>query len=141
MRFVVFAISFLCAIPRAHSTNTPVEKILQVSVTESGLIYVGRDTVNSDDLARYIQERLFKSYLGTGQMQREIRFAPTAAVPETVVDVVKQEIEEGQHRALTELCLARYKKKFDTLDTRQQTKIRRQFPVLFQPISKQSPGV
>ena len=141
MRIVVLAISLLCAIPRVYAANTPAEKILQVSVTETGLIYVGRDTVSADNLARYIQDRQFKSYLGTGQMQGEIRFAPTAAVPETVIDVVKHEIEEGQQRALTELCLARYKRKFESLDNRQQAKLRRQFPVLFQTIIQQRPGV
>ena len=50
------------------------EKVLQVKVDEYGLVTVGRDTVGSDQLARYIQERLFKSYLGTGQMHDRIVF-------------------------------------------------------------------
>jgi hypothetical protein len=113
--------------------STPADKVLVVSVNETGVISVGRDTIRADDLAKYIQDRLFKSYLGTGQMQSQIRVAKVnEQVPEMVINVVRQEIQEGQHRALTELCLEKYKNHFETLSRKQQAKLRKQFPVLFQ---------
>lgn len=128
--------------PLHASTRLPAEKTLLVSVDESGTIRVGRDTVSSDDLARYIQERLFKSYTGTGNMHDKIKFSVASDnVPGIVVDVVLKEIQEGQRRALTELCLEKYSDHFEKIDKRKQDKLRKQFPVLFQTDYLQRPGV
>lgn len=109
------------------------EKILHIKVNESGAISVGRDTLLADDLARYIQHRLFKSYTGTGEMQNKIKLERTSNdVPDIVIDVLVKEIQEGQRRALTELCLLKYKKLFDNIEQRKQDKLKKQFPVLFQ---------
>lgn len=109
------------------------EKILQVIVDETGTINVGRDTVGSDNLAKYIQERLFKSFMGTGQMQSRIKFSKANNdVPDMVVEVVLKEIQEGQKRALRQLCLQKYENLFENIDTRKQDKLKKQFPVLFQ---------
>lgn len=111
----------------------PAEKTLQVTVNETGIVTVGGDTVSTDYLARYIQERLFKSYMGTGLMHSKIKFLKTTDnVPDMVVQVVLKEIQEGQRRALTELCLQKYKKLFSAIDKRKQDKLKKQFPVLFQ---------
>ena len=109
------------------------EKILLVTVNETGVVNVGGDTVGSDNLARYIQERLFKSYMGTGQMHSKIKFVKANDnVPDMVVQVILKEIQEGQKRALTELCLQKYKSRFENIDSQKQDKLKRQFPVLFQ---------
>ena len=109
------------------------EKILQVTVDETGTIAVGRDTVGSDNLARYIQKRLFKSYMGTGLMHSKIKFSKVNEnVPDMVIQVVLEEIKQGQKRALTDLCLQKYKNFFSSIDKRKQDKLRKQFPVLFQ---------
>lgn len=111
----------------------PAEKILQVTVDETGTVSVGRDTVNADNLAHYIQDRLFKSFMGTGQMQNKILFTKaTGNVPDMVVQVVIQEIQEGQNRALKLLCLQRYNNFFEKIDKKKQEKLKKQFPVLFQ---------
>lgn len=111
----------------------PAEKILQVTVDESGTISVGRDTIGSDELARYIQERLFKSYMGTGQMHDKIKFLKAnEAVPDMVIQVVLKEIQEGQQKALTQVCLQKYNNRFENVDKKKQDKLRKQFPVLFQ---------
>jgi hypothetical protein len=102
-------------------------------VDEIGQIKIGRDTVGSDQLARYIQERLFKSYMGTGQMHDRIRLEKTdPQVPAPVMEVIIHEIKEGQRRALSELCVQKYRKSFEELDKRKKDKIKKQFPVLFQ---------
>lgn len=94
-------------------------KILQVSVDEIGTVSVGRDTVGADNLARYIQERLFKSYLGTGQMQGKIKIVKVnSEVPDLVIEVVIKEIQEGQRKALTQVCLQKYKNLFERIDAK-----------------------
>jgi len=45
---------------------------------------------------------------------------------------VLKEIQEGQRRALTELCLLKYKNRFENIEQRKQEKLKKQFPVLFQ---------
>ena len=112
---------------------SPVEKILLVTVDETGNIKVNQDPVGSDDLANYIQERLFKSYTGTGKMHSSIRLMKLSnKVPDMVTQVVTNEIKDGQKKALVEVCLLRYNKLFDNLDKKKQLKMRKLFPVLFQ---------
>lgn len=109
------------------------EKNLYIHVDEIGIISIGRDTVSSDGLARYLQERLFKSYMGTGKMYDKIKLKKTdGQVPEMVMEVVLNEIKTGQQRALTELCLQKHKDFFENISPRQQDKIKKQFPILFQ---------
>ncbi len=109
------------------------EKIIQVMVDETGTVSVGRDTIFIDDLARYIQERLFKSYLGTGRMYSKILLAKANnKVPDIVLDVVLKEIKEGQQRALTELSLQKYENKYESLSDKKKAKLKKVFPVLFQ---------
>ena len=117
----------------APGNNAVTDKVITVTLNENGSVSVGRDTVSSDNLARYIQERLFKSYLGTGKMQDAIALKKTSdAIPEMVTAVIIKEIQEGQKKALTEICLQKYRKIFDSLDVRKQDKLKKLFPVLFQ---------
>ena len=112
---------------------SPVEKILLVTVDEIGNIKVNQDPVGSDDLANYIQERLFKSYTGTGKMHTSVRLIKLSTkVPDMVTQVVINEIKDGQKKALVEVCLLRYNKLFDNLDKKKQLKMQKLFPVLFQ---------
>jgi hypothetical protein len=109
------------------------DKILQISVDEIGTVSIGRDTIGADNLALYIQDRLFKSYLGTGQMQNKIKISKTGDhVPDMVVQVVLKEIYEGQKMALKKLCLEKYKNLFENISLKKQDKLKQQFPVLFQ---------
>lgn len=120
------------ASPESNKISNP-EKILVITVNEAGIIIAGRDTISLDNLARYIQERLFKSYMGTGRMQNRIKFEKlTDNVPLQVSELVLKEIKEGQKRALTELSLQKYKKLFDNLEINKQYKLKKRFPVLFQ---------
>ncbi len=130
---IVFLFVFSVTNLKASPILLPAEKILQVTVDESGTISVGRDTIGSDELARYIQERLFKSYMGTGQMHDKIKFLKAnEAVPDMVIQVVLKEIQEGQQKALTQVCLQKYNNRFENVDKKKQDKLRKQFPVLFQ---------
>lgn len=133
MRALLLLLAIMPSLNVSASNKLPAEKILQVTVNEMGTVTVGRDTVNADDLAKYIQERLFKSYMGTGQMHSKIKFVKANDnVPDMVTEVILKEIQNGQQRALTELCLQKYKNFFDKIEKRKQDKLKKQFPVLFQ---------
>ncbi len=109
------------------------EKILLVTVDEIGAITVNSDPVGSDILANYIQERLFKSYMGTGDMHDRIKLEKAGNdIPDLITEVIIKEIKEGQKKALTSLCLSKYKQLFTDLDKKRQEKLQKQFPVLFQ---------
>lgn len=139
---LVFVNSFERTGNGSQYTRIAPDKILTIRVSETGTISIGRDTVSSDKLAQYVQERLFKSFLGTGKMQSAINVEKEdPAVPDMVVDVVVKEIKDGQQKALTQLCLEKYKKLFEHLDKKQQSKLKKQFPVLFQANYLQSTGV
>jgi hypothetical protein len=109
------------------------EKILLVTFDEIGAITVNSDPVGSDILANYIQERLFKSYMGTGDMHDRIKLEKAGNdVPDLITEAIIKEIKEGQKKALTSLCLSKYKQLFSDLDKKKQEKLQKQFPVLFQ---------
>ena len=52
--------------------NKP-QKIITVSVNEKGWVMIGKDTLTIDQLTDELQKRLWKSYLGTGEMFDAIR--------------------------------------------------------------------
>ena len=109
------------------------EKILLVTVDEIGGITVNSDPVGSDILANYIQERLFKSYMGSGEMHKRIKLEKAGnAIPDLITETIIKEIKEGQKKALTSLCLSKYKQLFAELDKKKQEKLQKKFPVLFQ---------
>ncbi len=133
MHLFFLLITVIGNLNNTSSVKLASEKILHIKVDEAGTISVGRDTLLADDLARYLQHRLFKSYTGTGEMQDKIKLERTSNdVPDMVVEVVIKKIQEGQRRALIELCIFRYKKLFDNIKERKKDKLRKQFPVLFQ---------
>ncbi|MFN8290453.1 MAG: hypothetical protein U0U70_09360 [Chitinophagaceae bacterium] len=133
MRLYIFLFTLLFSQSARSAAMAPDEKILLVRVNDIGLITVGRDTVGSDQLARYIQERLFKSYLGTGKMYDRIMFESQGdQVPAEVANAVIGEIRDGQNKALQELCLQKFERTFEMLDKRKKDRLRKQFPVLFQ---------
>ncbi len=134
MRFLFIPVIalFLAAFTNLNYGNGAA-KIINLKINEVGLITDGRDTISTDDLAEYIRERLFKNYMGTGKMYDQIRVDKVNEGPvSTVMEVILKEIASGQKKALVEICLLKYKKTFDSLNSKQQKKIRKQFPVLFQ---------
>lgn len=111
------------------------DKVLLVTVSETGTVTVGRDTVNADNLARYVQERFFKSYLGTGKMHDLVVVKKTSAdVPDMVTDVIIKEIQDAQKKALTQVSLQKYRKTFDNLDHRKQAKHFPAQPIIYFPV-------
>jgi hypothetical protein len=110
------------------------QKILSVSVDKNGQVYMGRDTLSLDRLPSEIQERLFKSYLGTGRMYDQIQFQRMGDVLPTIIHATTEAIKEGQAKALREYCVSKYSAPFDKLNNNQQNKVRKNYPVLFQDL-------
>jgi hypothetical protein len=132
MRVLLF-LSTIVIFQQAIAGNGLADKVIAVRIEESGIILVGRDTVTTENLSRYIQERLFKSYLGTGRMHNRISFSKSSEnIPALVTDIVVKEIKEGQQRALRQLCAEKYKKQYEKLSNHQQEKLQKLYPVLFQ---------
>ena len=128
-----FSLSIMMTL-HARSINPP-EKVILIKVDAAGLVSDGLDTISVDDLSEYIRERLFKNYTGTGKMYDRISLVKTSsAVEGLVIESLVKEIVSGQKKALADLCLHKYKKLFDALGEKQQKKIRKQYPVLFQEI-------
>jgi hypothetical protein len=133
MHLFLLLLTIVGNLNNSFAATLPPEKILHIKVNESGAISVGRDTLLADDLARYIQYRLFKSFTSSGEMHNKIKLERTGShVPDIVMEVVIKEIQAGQSRALTELCLFKHKKLFANIGQKKQDKLKKQFPVLFQ---------
>ncbi len=133
MRLLLSLLAITAFLSSYAVEKNPAEKILLVQIDDIGIISVNRDTVSSDILARYIQERLFKSYLGTGKMHSRIKLEKmNENVPDMVTEVIVNEIKQGQKKALTEVSLQKYRRTYDSLEKRQQEKLKKLFPVLFQ---------
>ena len=78
----------------------PQQKILTVAVDKNGQIFMGRDTLSLDRLPYEIQQRLFKSYLGTGKMYDQIQFQRIGDdVLPTIIHATTEAIKEGQQKA------------------------------------------
>jgi hypothetical protein len=134
--FIIIAFIFNIQSGHAVIRSPATEKILLIRVDEIGIVSVGRDIISADKLARYIQERLFKSYMGTGKMHDRIILEKTdASVPGPVLEVILAEIKSGQERALRELCTQKFSKPFDAIDPKKQDRVKQKFPVLFQAIN------
>ena len=117
---------------KTSAATLPTEKVITVNVNGSGIITVGRDTISSDDLAMYIRQRLFKSYTGTGKMYDAVKLSINGEPKTAVLEVIKKEIASGLKKTLNELCLEKYKKLYEDLSTRQQSKLKKNFKVLFE---------
>ena len=115
----------------SSSFSIPQEVIL-ISVHSDNTALIGKDTFDMEGLTHELQQRFWKSYLGTGKIPIELKVhydkTPTVAEQKTITDAIKK----AQQNALTELCLQLHKKIFDDLSERQQDKIKKRFPVLFQ---------
>jgi biopolymer transport protein ExbD len=116
----------------ASASHAQKEKNIVIRVVANGTIYMDRDTLVSDMLAKTLRERLWKSYTGTGKMYSSVRLVFDGEVLMGTKAAVMDAIKDAQQKALTELSLQKHKKTFESLSPRQQSKIKKQFPVLFQ---------
>lgn len=131
----IFSLLLLLALPLSSEAGTPPPKIIRVEVGTNAVSQIGRDTVFLEDLARDIQIRLWKSYLGTGRSYDRIEMIYEAGTPPGIRFAACEAVKLGQQKALGQICLDKHKRMFAALSAGQQKKIRKQFPVLFQELS------
>ncbi len=112
----------------------PQQKVISIKVDAKGEIFIGRDTLQVSGLAAELQQRLWKSYLGTGKMYDSISIEFTGEVLMGTRGATLDAIQNAQKNALAEICLQKYKRLFENCSGGEQRKIRKQFPVLFQEI-------
>ena len=131
MRFALVFICLLTGYGMQAQTHKS-ERLLEVTVDQSGLITAVGDTISADKLAHYIQQRLFKSWLSNGKMYTQIRFTRKGEVSDIVAESVLKEVQSGQEQGLTAICLEKYRTEFENLDPKKQENLRKKIPVLFQ---------
>jgi hypothetical protein len=126
LAFIAFCIS-------SASTFYAFEKIITVTVTAKQEVSIdGIRIDNIDNLSVQVQQRLWRSYMGNGKMPGLIRiqFEPDVAI--SVRSLVFGATRQGQEKTLTVLSLEKYKKRFENISSKQQDKLKKKFPVLFQ---------
>ncbi|MEO6613019.1 MAG: hypothetical protein ABIT05_11070 [Chitinophagaceae bacterium] len=135
LRYICFLL--VMAMPASkgfsHEKTLP-PKIITITVNPNGVVYMGVDTLTTDVLATTLHERLWRSYLGNDKMYDSIRVVLNGEVLMGVKGAALDAILQAQQGALKEICLQKYKRLFENIDSRQQKRIRKQFPVLFQKI-------
>lgn len=110
----------------------PFQKTVAIHVTEKGEVMIDQAKYFTEDLAREVQQRLWRSYMTSGKMVQSIHLSFDATVSEELKKEVLFNIKTAQEKTLTVLSLHKHKKRFENISSSKQEKIRKQFPVLFQ---------
>ena len=108
------------------------QKNLTIQVNVKGDVTIDRITLLNADLAKEVQQRLWRSYMSNGKMLNTIILHLDNGMNEEIKNEVMFAIKTGQEKTLTVLSLHKYKKRFEDIGTGKQDKIRKRFPVLFQ---------
>jgi hypothetical protein len=120
----------IISIPRAN--QLPFQKTVAIHVNEKGEVMIDQAKYFTDDLAREVQQRLWRSYMTSGKMVQIILLSFDVSVSEELKKEVLYNIKTAQEKTLTVLSLHKHKKRFENISSNKQEKIRKQFPVLFQ---------
>ncbi len=118
----------------SRGNQLPFQKTVAIHVNEKGEVMIDQARYFTDDLAREVQQRLWRSYMTSGKMVQSIQLSFDAAVSEELKKEVLYNIKMAQEKTLTVLSLHKHKKRFENISSNKQEKIRKQFPVLFQTI-------
>lgn len=108
------------------------QKTIEIAVDAKGKAMIGKDSFDMEGLSHELQQRFWKSYLGTGKMQDRVQLKFIGNVPTTFRNDALAAIKKAQQDALIDLCLQLHKKKFEDLSPKQQQKIKTKYPILFQ---------
>ncbi|HMU46765.1 MAG TPA: hypothetical protein PKC72_10380 [Chitinophagaceae bacterium] len=108
------------------------EKIITIVATADGMVYIGNDSMTTEELTKELKTRFWKSYLGSGKLYDRIKLSFEGEVLMGTRGAVMDAIAEGQKLALKDICLEKHKKLFEDLSAKQQAKLKKQFPILFQ---------
>ena len=117
-----------------NSNASPRLKIINIVINANGDVFIGRDTLQVSQLAGEVQERLWKSYLGASKMYDSIKIVFIGDVLMKIRGAALEAIKLAQKNALTAISLEKHKRLFENCSSREQKKIRKQLPVLFQEL-------
>jgi len=134
-RYAAFCFITLLLVVKGFSNDrspAPPVKIITITVNANGTVYMGTDTIGTDQLATTLHERLWRSYLGNDKMYDSIKIEWSGEVLMGVKGAALDAVQLAQQNTLKDLCLQKYKRLFEAIGSRQQKRIRKQFPVLFQ---------
>ncbi|MEO7924439.1 MAG: hypothetical protein ABIR30_12235 [Chitinophagaceae bacterium] len=137
LRYPVICLLFLLSFKSFGNNSIPPElpkKIITITINPNGIIYMGPDTIGTNLLAEKLQERLWRSYLGNDKMYDEIKIVLAGEVLMGVRGTALDAIKRAQQETIKDICLQKFKRLYENLDTRQQSKLMKQFPVLFQEL-------
>lgn len=110
------------------------QKNLTITINDDGSCFIGRDTVYLDKLAFEVQQRLWKSWLGTGKTYDSIIILLSGDVLMGTKSAALDAIKAGREKALNGICVEKFKREYVNLSASQQKKMKNQFPVLFQEL-------
>ena len=108
------------------------ENIIVVTVDAKGKAMIGKDSFDMEGLSQELQQRFWRSYLGTDKMQEKVKLDYIGNVSPAFKKNVIAAIKKAQQGALIDLCLQLHKKKYEDLSAKQQQKIKAKYPILFQ---------
>jgi hypothetical protein len=131
---LAFLSFFIITSALAHAgKNAAAGKIITVAINAKEEVFIdGVRIDNMDHLPQQIQQRLWRSYMGNGKMPDQIHISFDTDVSISMRSAVFGAVREAQEKTLTVLCLEKYKKRFENTSNKQQDKLKKRFPVLFQ---------
>ncbi len=127
-------VSLFCLRSNAGLPTDQIRPLQSISITvePGGRVFMGPDTIYVADLAADLQERLWKSWLSTSKMYERIEITFRGEVLMGIKSATLDAIKEAQNKTLIAVCLQKYKQVYEKLSAKQQLKVKKQFPVLFQ---------
>ena len=132
MRLAVIPLILLLFIGNSFVIDDRFQKTVTVSVNDKPDITIDGVTVYMDNLAREMQQRLWRSYMTGGKMVQSIFLDFSNGVTEETKKEVLFNVKTAQEKTLTVLSLHKYKKRFENIGSSKQERLRKNFPVLFQ---------
>ena len=136
MKFLIILISFsffyLNGSVSSQNYSITDKKIIVISVNAKGQAFIGKDTFDMEGLTEELHQRLWKSYLGTGKMQDEIKLEFTSTASSDIKKNSIEAVRKAQQTTLVDLSLQLHEKRFEDLNPKKQKKIKEKYPILFQ---------
>jgi len=132
MRRLILAMLIVCSTSCISFNTLSAQKTVGIHVDARNHITIDGIDPATDDLAKEVQQRLWRSYMSNGKMVHSITVQMDTTVKEETKNEVLFAVKTAQEKTLTVLSLHKYKKRFEDIGGKKQEKIKKQFPVLFQ---------
>lgn len=126
-------IILLLLLPTIASYSKSSIRILHIHVAPKEEVSIDGVKIDiSESLSKELQQRLWRSFMGNGKMPDRIDLQFEEAVTAQVKASILKSIKEAQEKTLNLLCLHKYKRSSVDITGKQRSRLKKQFPVLFQ---------